>query len=694
MFKQFTMELAGRTLRVDIGRVCAQANGAALMHYGDTVVLSTATASKEPREGIDFFPLSVEYEEKMYAVGKIPGGFNKREGKASENAILTSRVIDRPMRPLFPKDYRNDVTLNNMVMSVDTECRPELLAMLGSAIATCISDIPFDGPCATTQIGLIDGEFVVNPSQTQWQEGDLQLKVASTRQKVIMIEAGANEIPEAKMIEAIYMAHDINQTIIEFIDKIVAEVGKEKHTYVSCAVPAEMFEAMKQIVTPQEMEEAVFTDDKQTREKNIDAVTEKMKEAFADNEEWLAVLGEAVYQYQKKTVRKMILKDHKRPDGRAINQIRPLAAEVDIIPRVHGSAMFTRGQTQICDIVTLAPLSEAQKVDGLDDNVTEKRYIHQYNFPSYSVGETKPSRGPGRREIGHGALAERALIPVLPTPEEFPYAIRAVSETFESNGSTSMASTCASCMSLMAAGVPIKKMVAGISCGLVTGDTDDDYIVLTDIQGLEDFFGDMDFKVTGTTEGITAIQMDIKIHGLTRPIVEEAIARTREARLFIMDICMKPAIAEPRKTVGEYAPKIIQTKIDPAKIGEVVGQRGKVINAIIDECGVKIDITDDGFVSVCGVEQAGMDQAMKYINTIVQDFEEGQIYEGKVVSIKEFGAFVEFAPGKEGMVHISKIAKERIEHVEDVLTLGDKVRCKCMGKDKMGRLSFSIKDAE
>ena len=694
MFKQFTMELAGRTLRVDIGRVCAQANGAALMHYGDTVVLSTATASKEPREGIDFFPLSVEYEEKMYAVGKIPGGFNKREGKASENAILTSRVIDRPMRPLFPKDYRNDVTLNNMVMSVDTECRPELLAMLGSAIATCISDIPFDGPCATTQIGLIDGEFVVNPSQTQWQEGDLQLTVASTRQKVIMIEAGANEIPEAKMIEAIYMAHDINQTIIEFIDKIVAEVGKEKHTYVSCAVPAEMFEAMKQIVTPQEMEEAVFTDDKQTREKNIDAVTEKMKEAFADNEEWLAVLGEAVYQYQKKTVRKMILKDHKRPDGRAINQIRPLAAEVDIIPRVHGSAMFTRGQTQICDIVTLAPLSEAQKVDGLDDNVTEKRYIHQYNFPSYSVGETKPSRGPGRREIGHGALAERALIPVLPTPEEFPYAIRAVSETFESNGSTSMASTCASCMSLMAAGVPIKKMVAGISCGLVTGDTDDDYIVLTDIQGLEDFFGDMDFKVTGTTEGITAIQMDIKIHGLTRDIVEGAIARTREARLFIMDTCMKPAIAEPRKEVNAYAPKIETIQINPDKIGDVVGKSGKVINAIIEETGVKIDISDEGMVSVCGVDKDMIDKALKYIKTIVTDFEEGMILEGTVVSIKEFGAFIEFAPGKEGMVHISKIAKERVEHVEDYLTLGDKVKCKCLGKDKMGRISFSIKDAQ
>ena len=686
------MEIAGRTLTVDVGRVCAQANGAALMHYGDTVVLSTATASKEPREGIDFFPLSVEYEEKLYAVGKIPGGFNKREGKASENAILTSRVIDRPMRPLFPKDYRNDVTLNNMVMSVDPECRPELVAMLGASIATCISDIPFDGPCAMTQLGMIDGEFVVNPSQEQWKNGDLRLTVASTSQKVIMIECGANEVPEAKMIEAIYKCHEVNQTIIEFINKIVAEVGKPKHSYESCAIPQEMFDAMKAIVTPEEMEVAVFTDDKQTREANIDAITEKFKEAFADNEEWLAILGEAVYQYQKKTVRKMILKDHKRPDGRAITQIRPLAAEIDLIPRVHGSAMFTRGQTQICDVVTLAPLSEAQKVDGLDENVTAKRYIHHYNFPSYSVGETKPSRGPGRREIGHGALAERALIPVLPSEEEFPYAIRAVSETFESNGSTSMASTCASCMSLMAAGVPIKRMVAGISCGLVTGDTDDDYIVLTDIQGLEDFFGDMDFKVTGTTEGITAIQMDIKIHGLTRQIVEEAIARTREARLFIMDTCMKPAIAEPRKEVGKYAPKIIQTKIDPAKIGDVVGQRGKTINAIIEETGVKIDINDDGFVSICGVESEGMQKALKYINTIVTDFEEGQIFEGKVVSIKEFGAFIEFAPGKEGMVHISKIAKERINHVEDVLTLGDTVRCICLGKDKMGRISFSIKD--
>ena len=692
MYQSYSMELAGRTLTVDINRVGKQANGCAFMHYGDTTVLSTATASEKPRDGIDFFPLSVEFEEKSYAVGKIPGGFNKREGKASENAILTSRVIDRPMRPLFPKDYRNDVTLNNLVMSVDPECRPEIVAMLGSAIATCISDIPFDGPCAMTQVGMKDGEFVINPSQEVWDNGDLQLTVASTREKVIMIEAGANEIPEDKMIEAIYMAHDINQTINDFIMKLVNEVGKPKHEYTSCAVPEEMFAAMREIVTPDEMEVAVFSDDKQTREENIRKVTEKMEEAFADNEEWLPLVGEAVYQYQKKTVRKMILKDHKRPDGRAINQIRPLASEVDIIPRVHGSAMFTRGQTQICDVVTLAPLSEVQKIDGLDENITTKRYMHHYNFPSYSVGETKPSRGPGRREIGHGALAEKALVPVLPSEEEFPYAIRAVSETFESNGSTSMASTCASCMALMAAGVPIKKMVAGISCGLVTGETDDDYIVLTDIQGLEDFFGDMDFKVTGTHDGITAIQMDIKIHGLTRPIVEEAIRRTREARLYIMDEVMSKAIAEPRKEVGQYAPKILQVQIDPAKIGDVVGQKGKTINEIIDRTGVKIDINDEGAVSICGTDKAMLEKAADMIRIITTDFEEGQIFTGKVVSIKEFGAFIEFAPGKEGMVHISKIAKERIEHVEDVLTLGDAVTCICMGKDRMGRISFSIKD--
>ena len=692
MYKSFSMELAGRTLTVDVGRVAKQANGAAFMHYGDTVVLSTATASEKPRDGIDFFPLSVEYEEKMYAVGKIPGGFNKREGKASEHAILTSRVIDRPMRPLFPKDYRNDVTLNNMVMSVDPECDPEVVAMLGSAIATCISDIPFDGPCAMTQIGMIDGEFIVNPTLAQKAVSDLKLTVASTREKVIMIEAGAKEIPEAKMIDAIYKAHEVNQEIIKFIDSIVAEVGKPKHAYESCAIPEELFAAIKEIVPPAEMEEAVFSDDKQTREENIRVITEKLEEAFADNEEWLAVLGEAVYQYQKKTVRKMILKDHKRPDGRAITEIRPLAAEVDIIPRVHGSAMFTRGQTQICNVTTLAPLSEAQKLDGLDEFETSKRYMHQYNFPSYSVGETKPSRGPGRREIGHGALAERALVPVLPTEEEFPYAIRTVSETFESNGSTSQASICASTMSLMAAGVPIKKPVAGISCGLVTGETDDDYLVLTDIQGLEDFFGDMDFKVAGTHDGITAIQMDIKIHGLTRQIVEEAIARTKQAREYILTEVMEKAIAEPRKTVGEFAPKIIQMMIDPQKIGEVVGQRGKTITAIIDETGVKIDITDDGAVSICGTEQAMMDQAKKYIEIITSDFTEGQILTGKVVSIKDFGAFLEFAPGKEGLVHISKLAKQRVEKVEDVVSLGDVVKVVCMGKDKMGRVSFSIKD--
>ncbi len=691
-YRTYEMELAGRTLKVDIDRVGKQANGCAFMHYGDTTVLCTATASEKPRDGIDFFPLSVEYEEKMYSVGKIPGGFNKREGKASENAILTSRVIDRPMRPLFPKDYRNDVTLNCMVMSVDPNTRPELVAMLGAAISTCISDIPFDGPCAMTQMGLVNGEFIVNPNQEQWAKGDLKLTVASTREKVIMIEAGANIIPEAKMIEAIYKCHEVNQTIIAFIDKIVAECGKKKHEYTSCAIPAELFEEIKKIVPPAEMETAVFTDEKQVREENIRNITAKLEEAFADNEEWLAVLGEAIYQYEKKTVRKMILKDHKRPDGREITQIRPLAAEVDIIPRVHGSSMFTRGQTQICDVVTLAPLSESQKVDGLDPNVTEKRYIHHYNFPSYSVGETKPSRGPGRREIGHGALAERALIPVLPTVDEFPYAIRAVSETFESNGSTSMASTCASCMSLMAAGVPIKAMVAGISCGLVTGDTDDDFVLLTDIQGLEDFFGDMDFKVTGTPEGITAIQMDIKIHGLTRPIVEGAIARCREARLFIMDNCMKPAIAAPRATVNEYAPKIISLQIDPEKIGDVVGQRGKTINEIIARTGVKIDIDDSGRVDVCGVDQKGMDAAIEMIKIITTEFQEGQIFKGKVVSIKEFGAFIEFAPGKEGMVHISKIAKERVEHVEDYLTLGDEVTVVCLGKDKMGRISFSMKD--
>ncbi|MCI9197431.1 MAG: polyribonucleotide nucleotidyltransferase [Lachnospiraceae bacterium] len=692
MYKSYSMELAGRTLRIDIGRVAGQANGAALMFYGDTTVLSTATASEKPREGIDFFPLSVEYEEKMYAVGKIPGGFNKREGKASEHSVLTSRVIDRPMRPLFPKDYRNDVTLNNLVMSVDPECNPEIPAMLGSALAASISDIPFDGPCASTQIGMIGGEYIINPSLAQKDVSDLQLTVASTREKVIMIEAGANEIPEDKMIEAIYKAHEINQEVIAFFDTIIAEVGKPKHEYDSYAVPQEVVDALMEMVSAQEMEDAVFTDEKQVREANIRAIKDRLEEAWAEKEEWLPFIDDAVYQYQKKTVRKMILKDHKRPDGREITQIRPLAAEIDIVPRVHGSGMFTRGQTQICTITTLAPLADAQRIDGLDEMETSKRYMHHYNFPSYSVGETRPSRGPGRREIGHGALAEKALLPVLPSEEEFPYAIRTVSETFESNGSTSQASICGSTLSLMAAGVPIKKPVAGISTGLVTGETDDDYVVLTDIQGLEDFFGDMDFKVAGTHDGITAIQMDIKIHGLTRPIVEEAIRRTKEAREYILTEIMEPCIARPRGSVGPYAPKIIQIQIDPQKIGDVVGQRGKTINQIIDETGVKIDISDDGAVSICGTEQEGMDKAAEMVRIITTDFEAGQIFVGKVVSIKEFGAFLEFAPGKEGLVHISKMAKKRVNRVEDVLTLGDMVKVICMGKDRMGRISFSIKD--
>lgn len=695
MYKSFSMDLAGRTLTVDVGRVAAQANGAALMHYGDTVVLSTATASDKPREGIDFFPLSVEYEEKLYAVGKIPGGFIKRESKPSENAILTSRVIDRPMRPLFPKDYRNDVTLNNLVLCVDQNCSPEVTAMLGSAIATCISDIPFNGPTASTMVGMVDGELVFNPNLAQREKSTLSLTVASTKEKVIMIEAGANELPEDKMIEAIFAAHELNQKIIAFIETIVAEVGKPKHSYTICDTPADLYEDMVNFITPEAMEAAVFTDEKQVREANIREITDRLQARYEEmHPEWLPLLGEAIYKFEKKTVRKMILKDKKRPDGRDVNQIRKLAAEVDILPRTHGSGMFTRGQTQVLTITTLGALAETQRLDGIDENETGKRYMHHYNFPSYSVGETKPSRGPGRREIGHGALAERALVPVLPSEEEFPYAIRTVSEVLESNGSTSQGSICASTLSLMAAGVPLKGMVAGISVGLVTGDTDDDYILLTDIQGLEDFFGDMDFKVAGTHKGITAIQMDIKINGLTREIIEKAIYTTKNARTYMLDEIMAPVISEPRAEVGPYSPKIVQIKIDPSKIGEVVGQRGKTINAIIDQTGVKIDITDDGAVSVCGVDKESIQKALEMVKMIVTDFEEGKQYTGKVVSIKEFGAFIEFAPGKEGMVHISKISKQRIEHVEDVLTLGDVVKVVCLGQDKMGRISFSIKDVQ
>ncbi|HBI72656.1 MAG TPA: polyribonucleotide nucleotidyltransferase [Lachnospiraceae bacterium] len=695
MYKSFSMELAGRTLTVDIGRVAAQANGAALMHYGDTVVLSTVCASEKPREGIDFFPLSVEYEEKLYAVGKIPGGFIKREGKASENAILTSRVIDRPMRPLFPKDYRNDVTIDNLVLCVDQDCSPELTAMLGSSIATSISDIPFDGPISTTQVGMVDGEFVFNPIQAEREKSTLALTVASTRDKVIMIEAGADEIPEDKMIEAIFKAHDLNKQVIEFIDTIVAECGKSKSDYEKFDTPEELYEDMVNFITPEAMEKAVFSDVKQVREANVNEIRDKLIARYEEmNPDWVPLVEAAVYKFQKKTVRKMILKDQKRPDGRKMTQIRPLAAEIDILPRTHGSAMFTRGQTQVMTITTLGALAETQKLDGLDENETGKRYMHHYNFPSYSVGETKPSRGPGRREIGHGALAERALVPVLPSEEEFPYAIRTVSEVLESNGSTSQGSICASTLSLMAAGVPIKEMVAGISVGLVTGETDDDYVILTDIQGLEDFFGDMDFKVAGTHKGITAIQMDIKIHGLTREIIEKAIYRTKEARTYILDDVMAPVISKPRPEVGPYSPKITQIKIDPAKIGDVVGQRGKTINAIIEQTGVKIDITDDGAVSICGLDKESIHKAVEMVEMIASDFEEGKLYKGKVISIKDFGAFIEFAPGKEGMVHISKLAKHRVEHVEDVLTLGDVITVVCLGQDKMGRISFSLKDVK
>jgi len=694
-YKTYSMDLCGRKLSVDIGRVSAQANGAAFMHYGDTTVLSTATASKTPREGIDFFPLSVDYEEKMYAAGKVPGGFNKREGKPSEHAVLTSRVIDRPMRPLFPKDYRNDVTLNNLVLSVDPDCAPEVLAMLGSSLATAISDIPFDGPCAATMVGLVDGRLVFNPTKDQKTRSDLALTVASTADKVIMIEAGANEVSDEIMIDAIYQAHEINKTIIEWMKGIVAEVGKEKHSYESCAVPQELFDLIMEEVPQEEMEQAVFTDDKQLRDRNMDALTERLKEKLAEREDLLPLLGEAVYQYEKKTVRKMILHDRKRPDGRAISEIRPLYAEIDTVPRVHGSGMFKRGQTQILNICTLAPLSDAQKVDGLDETVTSKRYMHHYNFPSYSVGETKPSRGPGRREIGHGALAERALLPVLPSEEEFPYAIRTVSETLESNGSTSQASVCASSLSLMAAGVPVKAAVAGISCGLVTGETDDDYIVLTDIQGLEDFFGDMDFKVAGTRKGITAIQMDIKIHGLTRPIVEEAIARTHEARLYIMDNIMDPVIAEPRPELSPYAPKISSITIDPSKIGDVVGKQGKTINKIIEETGVQIDIDDDGQVSVCGTDQAMIDKAIDIIERIVMEVEVGQILSGPVVNILSFGAQVELSPNKKGLIHISRLADSRVGKVEDVVKVGDEVTVMVIKVDERdGKIDLSMRPSD
>lgn len=694
MYRSYSMELAGRTLTVDVGRMAAQANGAVLMHYGDTVVLSTATASEKPREGINYFPLSVEFEEKLYSVGKIPGGFIKREGRSSENSVLTSRLIDRPMRPLFPGDYRNDVTLNNLVLCVDQDAGPEITASLGSAIATIISDIPFHGPTASTQIGLVGGEFVVNPTSDEREASDLDLVVSSIKGKVVMIEAGANEVAEDQMVSAIAKAHEVNEEIIEFMEGILAKEGKAKHEYESFAVPSELIADIKSKISAEEMETAVFSDEKQVRQQNINDIEDKLIEAYEEaHPEWLEFINSALDEYQEEVVRKMILKDQKRPDGRAIDEIRTLTAEVDILPRTHGSGMFKRGQTQILNITTLASLAEIQRLDGLDTNETTKRYMHHYNFPSYSVGETRPSRGPGRREIGHGALAEKALTPVLPTEEEFPYAIRTVSEALESNGSTSQASICASSLSLMSAGVPIKSHVAGISVGLITGDNLDDYILLTDIQGLEDFYGDMDFKVAGTDKGITAIQLDMKIIGISEQIIQDTIYRAKEGRTHILEEVMIPCIAESRPEVGPYSPKIVQVHIDPEKIGDVIGKQGKNINAIIEQTEVKIDISDEGDISISGYDHDEISKAIDLIETITTDFVKGQRYTGKVVSIRDFGAFIEFAPGKEGMVHISKIAKEHIKRIEDVLSIGDEVTVVCLGKDRQGRISFSIKDA-
>ena len=699
MSKVYKMDLAGRELSVEIGKVAELANGECIVRYGDTVVLVTATASEKPRAGIDFFPLSIDYEEKMYSVGKIPGGFNKREGRPSEKAILTARVIDRPIRPLFPKDYRNDVSINAMVLCVEQDNQPEICAMLGSSIALSISDIPFYGPTASVSVGMIDGEYIINPTVEQREKSQMALTVSSTKDKVMMIEAGANEVTDEEMYNAIMFGHQQNVEICKFIDKIVEENGKPKHSYEEHVVDHDLYEAIKAHITDARMEEAVFTDLKQVRDERIAEITAEifdlLFEKFGndDEEQFQADIDEAIYKYEKETVRRMILRNHKRPDGRQLNEIRPLSAEVDILPRTHGSALFKRGQTQVLTVTTIGSIAEAQKIDGLDANETTKRYMHHYNFPGFSVGEAKPSRSPGRREIGHGALAERALRPVIPSEEEFPYSLRLVSEVLSSNGSTSQASVCGSTLSLMAAGVPIKRPVAGISCGLVTGDTDDDFILLTDIQGLEDFFGDMDFKVAGTEKGITAIQMDMKIQGLTPEIIKGAIENTHKARTYILNEVMLKAIAEPRKQLSEYAPKIEFVQINPDKMAEVIGSKGKVINRILEESGVdKIDTEDGGKIYVSSPNADAIAKAVSMIKCIAEDPEVGQIYTGTVTRIMQFGAFVEIAPEKEGLVHISKLAKERVARVEDVVKEGDVVKVKVIEIDDKGRINLSIKD--
>jgi len=700
MYKTYEMELAGRKLKVEIGRVAELANGAALMYYGDTVVLVTATASQKPRQGIDFFPLSIDYEERLYSVGKIPGGFIKREGRPTERAVLTSRLIDRPIRPLFPDDYRNDVAVVATVLSVDQDCSPEIAAMLGSSIALSISDIPFSGPTAATSVGKVDGKLVLNPTAEQREKSDLSLTVASTKHKVIMIEAGANEISDDEMFEAIMLAHEENVKIVSFIEGIVAEVGLPKHTYEEHKVPAALYDQIRAFITDKRMEEAVFTDDKQVRDERVREITDEVNAqllpSFTEEEqaEYGPYIGDAIYKMEKLTVRRMILEDHKRPDGRRLDEIRRLSSEVDILPRTHGSALFQRGQTQVLTITTLGSMGEVQRLDGLDVQEESKRYMHHYNFPSYSVGETRPSRGPGRREIGHGALAERALLPVIPSEEEFPYAIRLVSEVLSSNGSTSQGSVCASTMSLMAAGVPIKRPVAGISVGLVT-DKDkgtDHYVLLTDIQGLEDFFGDMDFKVAGTEKGITAIQMDIKINGLTPEIIRQSLANTHTARDYILNEVMLKAIPEPRPEISEYAPKIAMVTIDVDKIADVIGPRGKIIKRIIEESGVdKIDTEDDGRIFIASADSNKVRKAVDIINAIVKVPDIGSVYTGKVTRLMTFGAFVEIAPEKEGLVHISQLAHERVKKVEDVVNVGDMVTVKVIEIDDQGRINLSRK---
>ena len=700
MYNTYSTMLAGRELSVEIGRVAELANGAAIVRYGETVVLVAVTASEKPRDGIDFFPLSIDYEEKLYSVGKIPGGFIKREGKPTEKAVLTSRLIDRPIRPLFPKDYRNDVGLVATVLSVDQDCSPEIVAMIASSIVLSISDIPFNGPTGAVMVGLVDNEFIINPTADQREKSDLSLVVASTKQKVMMIEAGANEIDDETMYNAIMLAHEENIKLAEFIENIAKEIGKEKHSYEEHSVDKDLYQKVVSIITDERMENAVFTDLKQVRDEQVTALKEEVVSNLLESyegeneDEYVAQINEAIYKYEKETVRRMILKDHKRPDGRGLEEIRKLTAEIDILPRTHGSAIFSRGQTQVLTITTLGAISEAQKLDGLDELEVTKRYIHHYNFPSYSVGETRPSRGPGRREIGHGALAERALVPVIPSEEEFPYAIRLVSEVLSSNGSTSQASVCGSTLSLMAAGVPIKRPVAGISVGLVTGDTDDDFVLLTDIQGLEDFFGDMDFKVAGSHKGITAIQMDIKIDGLTPEIIKQSLKKTNEARQYILDEVMLKAIDKPKDKLSAYAPKIAFLQIDPEKMADVIGPRGKVINKILEETGVdKIDTEDGGRIFIVSNDQAKIDKALSIIKSIVKNPEVGEIFTGKVVRTTNFGAFVEFAPEKEGLVHISKLSKQRVAKVEDIVNVGDDVIVKIMEIDEQGRINLSIKDA-